>query len=57
MLIGNEIIEAGKYLGSHYGIHDETHLGRLSHVVNLPDVTISILNNYIADQLNRLKRN
>ena len=44
---GEKVVTAIKYLQSHYGIHSLDHLGELSKVIDLPEVTVSILANWV----------
>lgn len=45
--LGKEVRQAGKMLETQYGVHDFTNLGNISRVAALPDVTVSILCNWI----------
>jgi hypothetical protein len=44
---GEEIVNATLYLQSHYGIHSLDILGELSKVIDLPEVTVSIVANWV----------
>jgi hypothetical protein len=47
LLMDQRMQEAGKLLESHYGIHNQTILGELNDAIDLPDVTISIISNFM----------
>jgi hypothetical protein len=61
LLIGKELVKACMALQSHTNVFNKTRLGEVSHVVSLPEVAISILNNFIYhekkhDKYLRLKK-
>jgi len=61
LLIGKELVKACMALQSHTNVFNKTRLGEISHVVSIPEVAISILNNFIHhekkyDKFLRLKR-
>lgn len=41
----------GKYLDSYYGIHDITNLGQLSKASSLPDVNLSVIGNWVNEEV------
>lgn len=48
LLIGKEYQEAGAYLRSYFGIHDNNDLGKISNVCGLPDVTVATMSNALS---------
>ena len=50
----NELYTAHCNLAPYYGIHDIMNLGQLNNCLRLPDVTKSVIGNYINSTLTRL---
>jgi hypothetical protein len=49
LLIDRDIQKAGEFLRPHYAIHSLSELGTFTNYVGLPDVTVSVLNNYLEE--------
>lgn len=50
LLPDKELQERGSYLRPHYAIHSLSDLGKLNNNIKLPEVTVSILSNFINER-------
>ena len=51
LLLDNEMAGHGELMRPHYGIHDLLNLKSLKHTVGLPDVTETILSNWLNEEV------